>query len=180
MGSIEVVTRKAPAAAPPTTAPPAEEAVPAATAVPAGQQALAAEVWRRMLDFHMAHLRHMQTARELGLNPGATKLLLDLEPDDPRPMRALAETFACDASNVTWMVDQLEERGLVERRTFRSDRRVKTVALTALGVKTKAELLRRFYTPPDDLVGLAESELVALRDALSRLPSPAPPRLASP
>ena len=77
-------------------------------------------------------------------------------------MRALAETFACDASNVTWMVDQLEERGLVERRTFRSDRRVKTVALTALGEKTKAELLRRFYTPPDDLVALPEPELVAL------------------
>ena len=151
-----------------------EVAVPSERAEPAEQQLLAADVWRRMLDYHMAHLRHLQTARQLGLNPGATKLLLDLEPDDPRPMRALAETFACDASNVTWMVDQLEERGLVERRTFRSDRRVKTVALTALGVKTKAELLRRFYAPPDDLVALPRPELEALRDALTRLP-PAPP-----
>jgi DNA-binding MarR family transcriptional regulator len=152
----------------------AEEAVQSENAV------LAAEVWRRMLDFHMAHLRHMETARQLGLNPGATKLLLDLEPDDPRPMRALAETFACDASNVTWMVDQLEERGLVERRTFTSDRRVKTIALTALGEKTKAELLRRFYAPPDDLVALPRPELVALRDALTRLPSSPPPGLESP
>jgi MarR family transcriptional regulator, organic hydroperoxide resistance regulator len=145
----------------------AEEAVQSENAV------LAAEVWRRMLDFHMARLRHMETARQLGLNPGATKLLLDLEPDDPRPMRALAETFACDASNVTWMVDQLEERGLVERRTFRSDRRVKTVALTALGEKTKAELLRRIYEPPEDLIALPRPELVALRDALAKLPEPA-------
>jgi DNA-binding MarR family transcriptional regulator len=135
--------------------------------------ALAADVWRRMLDYHRVHQRHLETARQLGLNPGATKLLLDLEPDDPRPMRALAETFACDASNVTWMVDQLEERGLVERRTFRSDRRVKTVALTALGDKTKAELLQRFYTPPDDLVALDRADLVALRDALEKLPAPA-------
>ena len=150
------------------------EAVQSETAGQSENAVLAAEVWRRMLDFHLAHLRHMQTARELGLNPGATKLLLDLEPDDPRPMRALAETFACDASNVTWMVDQLEERGLVERRTFTSDRRVKTVALTALGEKTKAELLRRFYAPPDDLVALPRPELVALRDALTRLPSPRP------
>jgi len=126
-----------------------------------------------MLDYHLAHLRHLQTARQLGLNPGATKLLLDLEPNDPRPMRALAETFACDASNVTWMVDQLEERGLVERRTFRSDRRVKTVALTALGEKTKAELLRRIYEPPEDLIALPRPELVALRDALAKLPEPA-------
>ena len=150
-----------------------EVAVPSEQAEPAEQQLLAADVWRRMLDYHLAHLRHLQTARQLGLNPGATKLLLDLEPNDPRPMRALAETFACDASNVTWMVDQLEERGLVERRTFRSDRRVKTVALTALGEKTKAELLRRIYEPPEDLTALPRPELVALRDALAKLPEPA-------
>jgi DNA-binding MarR family transcriptional regulator len=134
---------------------------------------LAADVWRRMLDYHMAHQRYVETARQLGLNPGATKLLLELEPEDPRPMRALAEAFACDASNITWMVDQLEERGLVERRTLRNDRRVKTVALTALGEKTKAELLQRFYTPPDDLVALPYRQLVALRDALAKLPMPA-------
>ena len=138
-------------------------------------ESLAADIWRRMIDYYMLHPRHLETARQLGLNPGATKLLLELEPDDARPMRALAEIFACDASNVTWMVDQLEARGLVERRTFRSDRRVKTVALTALGVTTKAELLRRFYAPPDDLVALPQAELVALRDALTRLP--APPRI---
>jgi DNA-binding MarR family transcriptional regulator len=133
--------------------------------------ALAAEVWRRMLGYLMAHQRHAQTAREFGLNPGATKLLLALEPDDARSMRALAETFACDASNVTWMVDQLEERGLVERRTLRSDRRVKTVALTALGEKTKAELLRRIYEPPDDLLSMSRRDLETLRDALGKLPA---------
>jgi DNA-binding MarR family transcriptional regulator len=132
--------------------------------------ALAADVWRLMLDFLRAHQRHAQTARDLGLNPGATKLLLELEPDDPRPMRALAETFACDASNVTWMVDQLEERGLVERRTLRADRRVKTIALTALGEKTKAELLRHLYEPPDDLLAVARDDLEAMRDTLGKLP----------
>jgi len=45
-------------------------------------------------------------------------------------------------------------------------------ALTALGEKTKAELLRRFYAPPDDLVALPRPELVALRDALARLRRP--------
>ena len=136
-------------------------------------QSLAADIWRRMIDYSLLHPRHLATARQHGLNPGATKLLLALEPDDPRPLPARAEIFARDASNVTWMVDQLEARGLVERRTFRSDRRVKTVALTALGVTTKAELLRRFYAPPDDLVALPQPELVALRDALTRLTAPA-------
>jgi hypothetical protein len=52
---------------------------------------------------------------------------------------------------------------------------VKTVALTALGEKTKAELLRRFYAPPDDLVALPYGQLVALRDALATLPTPSTP-----
>jgi DNA-binding MarR family transcriptional regulator len=132
---------------------------------------LATDVWRRMLDYHIGHQRHLQAARELGLNPGAAKLLHELAPDDPRSMRALAEAFACDASNMTWLVDQLEERGLVERRTLRGDRRVKTVALTALGEKTKAELLERFYAPPGDLVALPVADLEALRDALEKLPT---------
>ena len=134
-----------------------------------GKQALAAEVWRRMLDYHFAHQRHLRAANELGLNPGVAKLLVDLEPDDPRPMRALADAFMCDASNITWMVDQLEERGLVERRTLPTDRRVKTIALTELGVKSKAELLERMYEAPDDLADLSRQQLEDLRQALVHL-----------
>jgi DNA-binding MarR family transcriptional regulator len=133
--------------------------------------AIAAQVWRRMLDYLLARQIHLRVAGEFGLNPGTAKMLLDLEPDDPRPMRVLAETFACDASNVTWMVDRLEERGLVERRTLPTDRRVKTVALTPLGEKTKAALLERFHEPPADLVALPVDELVTLRAALEKLPT---------
>jgi DNA-binding MarR family transcriptional regulator len=140
--------------------------------VAADRSALATAIWRRMLDYYMVHRRHQQAARELGLNPGAAKLLHELEPDDPRSMRALADAFACDASNMTWLVDQLEQRGLVERRTRRGDRRVKTVALTARGEQTKAELLERFYAPPADLVELPAAELEALSDALEKLPVP--------
>ena len=113
-------------------------------------------------------------AAEFGINPGAMKMLFDLEPDDPRPMRALAEAFQCDASNITWLVDRLEERGLVERRTLPTDRRVKTVALTPVGEKTKAAMLERLYQPPEDLLALTRDQLVALRDALSVLPDSPP------
>jgi hypothetical protein len=33
--------------------------------------------------------------------------------------------------------------------------------------------LRRFYAPPEDLVALPHPDLVALRDALAKLPEPA-------
>jgi len=38
--------------------------------------------------------------------------LLYLEPGQPCSMRTLADAWKCDASNVTWLVDRLEEHGL--------------------------------------------------------------------
>ena len=84
-------------------------------------------------------------------------------------MGSLAHTFQCDASTMTWLVDRLEERGLVERRMLPTDRRVKAVALTALGVKTKAELLEQFYEPPAELCALDRDSLEGLRDALTKI-----------
>src|SRR4029453_18040920 len=48
-----------------------------------------------------------------------------------------AEEWACDASNATWMVDRLEERGLAERRSSPTDRRGKLVGLLARGPKPR-------------------------------------------
>ena len=86
-------------------------------------------------------------------------------------MRTLARAWACDASNVTWMVDRLESRGLVERRMLPGDRRVKMVALTPLGAGTKAELFTRLHEPPADFLALDRATLQVLRDALARLPA---------
>src|SRR6266540_365829 len=99
--------------------------------------------------------------------------LLVLDRDEPRAMGSLAQAWHCDASNVTWMVDRLQERGLVERRTRPTDRRVKAVVLTELGSRTKAEVLATLYEPPAGLRGLDRPDLDALRDVLARL-SPAP------
>jgi DNA-binding MarR family transcriptional regulator len=55
------------------------------------------------------------------------------ELDEPLPMRDLADRLCCDASNVTGIVDRLEGRGLVERRTVAGDRRVKHIVLTDAG-----------------------------------------------
>ena len=110
--------------------------------------------------------------QELGLTPGHMKALLMLEPGEPRPMGSLAQQFACDASTITWLVDRLEERGLVERGGLPSDRRVKTVALTALGVKTKDELEQRLYEPPSELTCVDRHSLEELRDVLTKLAEP--------
>jgi DNA-binding MarR family transcriptional regulator len=136
---------------------------------------IAEDVWRTMIGFTFARLqrgRHFAILREIGLTPGHLKALGVLDPDEPRPMRALADALVCDASTVTWLVDRLEERGLVERRSLPTDRRVKTVALTPLGVETRERLAEAMFHPPEELLALDAERLEALRHGLEALPVP--------
>lgn len=60
----------------------------------------------------------VEVAVEFELTPGDLQALMSLDPDEPKPMKVLAETFRCDPSNATWMVDRLEQRGIVERQSL--------------------------------------------------------------
>ena len=84
-------------------------------------------------------------------------------------MGQLAETLACDASNVTGLVDRLESRGLVRRRPSPADRRVKVLVLTPMGLELRALLLERMTTPPAALTRLSQREQRALVRLLARL-----------
>ena len=77
-----------------------------------------------------------------------------------------------DASQMTWLVDRLEERGYVERRPLPTDRRVKTIALTPTGLALRTRLQFEMFQPPDDLVALDAATLEALREQLEKLPPP--------
>ena len=84
-------------------------------------------------------------------------------------MGQLAGTLACDASNVTGLVDRLESRGLVRRRPSVEDRRVKVLALTPAGSRLRALMLERMTTPPDTIGRLSPREQRALVRILTRL-----------
>ena len=129
------------------------------------------EAWQLLASFlFKMGGRHMMTAaRTTGLNPGAIKALHSLDPADPQPMRSLADSWGCDASNVTWLVDRLEERGLVERRTLPTDRRVRTVVLTPAGVAMKATIEQVWSEPPPQLERLSVEELATLAEILRKL-----------
>jgi DNA-binding MarR family transcriptional regulator len=142
------------------------------------KQQLAGDVWRIIAKFTMERIQggdHVALLRELGLTPGHLKALLVLTPDEARPMGAMAERMRCDASQVTWLVDRLEERDLVERRTTNSDRRVRTIALTPRGVEVRSLVLDRLYEPPPELVALDAATLETLRRELRKLPQPGEP-----
>jgi DNA-binding MarR family transcriptional regulator len=105
---------------------------------------------------------------ELGLGFAQAHALRMLDPDEPRPMSALAERLFCDASNVTGIVDRLEKRGLVERRSAEGDRRVKALTLTPAGVELREAVMALMSEPPEAIASLSAADQRALRDILAR------------
>ncbi len=108
-------------------------------------------------------------AAELRLSPAQCHVLHLIEPERPLPMGQLAQTLACDASNVTGLVDRLESRGLLRRRPADGDRRVKVLVLTPTGSRLRALLLERMTAPPAALERLSLREQRALARILARL-----------
>ena len=108
----------------------------------------------------------IEIARELGLRPASFGTLRAL--DEPRPMSEIAAVLHCDNSNVTGIVDGLEERGLVTRTASERDRRVKLIAPTAKGRRVRRRLMRAVESPPDWLKRMPAADQRALRDILRR------------
>jgi DNA-binding MarR family transcriptional regulator len=131
---------------------------------------LANDTWRRLTELFLSRKHQvMEVSAAHGLNPGAMNALLFLQPGEPCSMRTLADAWKCDASNVTWLVDRLEEHGLAERRAHPTDRRVRTVALTRKGTRVRAQIESKIYEAPASMRKLSASDLEALSRILHKL-----------
>lgn len=134
------------------------------------------EVWRLLTSVMMARKEEFPAiAASFGLNPGAMHALLQLDPETPQSMSSLAGAWKCDASNVTWLVDRLEEHGLAERRAHPGDRRIRTVALTRKGAKIRSQVEARMYEAPDNLRSLSPRDLETLAKVLRKITPDGPP-----
>jgi DNA-binding MarR family transcriptional regulator len=87
----------------------------------------------------------------------------------PMRMRDMADHLMCDASYITVVVDNLENRGLAERRPSTTDRRVKEIALTDAGRVVAADIERIMSAPPEALAALSTHDRRVLADILSTL-----------
>src|SRR3954469_10605049 len=129
----------------------------------------AQESWELIRRLWTANLpRVMAVCAEFDLAKQQAIALVHLEPDQPKPMSELATTMFCDASNITGLADRLEARGLVERVPSPHDRRVKTLALTAEGVRVRNAVATRMSEPPEAVTSLSAADQRALRDILRR------------
>ena len=135
----------------------------------------ARDAWILMRDIAMVNkARVFAIASEFELYPMQVHALKVLEPGEGMPMSVLADTLICDNSNVTGIVDRMEARGLIERRSAAHDRRLKLIALTSEGEELRERMLEQLDVPPPELESLSRTDQRALRDILRKASQPLP------
>ena len=130
----------------------------------------ACRTWQLLTKFFFAQRAHLPASgAAFDLSPIQCHVLHLIEPGRPLPMSRLADTLSCDASNVTGLVDRLESRGLVLRRSSPQDRRVKVLHLTPAGARLRTQLLRQMTGGSRPLSRLSLGQQRALLKILEAL-----------
>ncbi len=83
-------------------------------------------------------------------------------------MKLMADRLYCNAPNLTFLVNQLVDRGLVTRATDPSDRRSRVLTLTSRGREVREELVSTMLQVTPFAV-LDPSELSQLAALLTRV-----------
>ena len=131
---------------------------------------LADEVWRTMaalvLDNRDSWRR--SAVEQTGLPFSRIRILRRLA-RRPITVKEVAAAATVDAPAATVAVNDLEDRGLVVRRTDPANRRCKLVSLTEAG-RAVVDIIDAIDDPaPDPLAALSDAELATLRAILERL-----------
>jgi DNA-binding MarR family transcriptional regulator len=105
-----------------------------------------------------------------GLDPRHVVLLRHVAAEEGRSQQALGEALGIPPSRMVALVDDLERRGLLERRPNPADRRVRALYLTDEGRKLLEEIMRISAEHERDLTkGLAPAEREQLIALLKRV-----------
>jgi DNA-binding MarR family transcriptional regulator len=100
---------------------------------------------------------------------------MSLQPGESVPMRGLADRVGSDPSNLTGLVDKLENRSALCRVPDPVDRRVKTLQLTDEGQQLREAFWRRLTHDAGPIAALTPGQVRQLRELLqAALDPPAP------
>lgn len=133
---------------------------------------VADEVWQRMAALVNENRGDWKRAviDRSGLPFSRIRVLRRLA-DAPMTVKELAEATTMDAPAATVAVNDLEDRGLVLRRTNPANRRCKVVSLTDEGQAVAAAVAAVRDPAPAAIAGLAEADLLALQEILRKASS---------
>ncbi len=121
-----------------------------------------AQAWRRAIDDRL---------RPQGLTQSTWKALFQLaEGHDGAIQRELALALGIEDPSLVRLLDRLEADGLIERQDGVSDRRSKTIHLTAKGKRRYGEIKRAAAAVRGELLrGVSEAELASSRRVFERI-----------
>jgi MarR family transcriptional regulator, lower aerobic nicotinate degradation pathway regulator len=123
--------------------------------------------------------RGMAAYEREGVHPYHYAILLSLEDGGHETQGAIADSLGYDRGQLVGLLDELEERGLIERRRDPNDRRRHLVQMTADG-KRKLRQLRALAGRLEDdfLAPLSDEERDQLHGLLFKLAEKHEPRCA--
>jgi DNA-binding MarR family transcriptional regulator len=108
--------------------------------------------------------------------PRGYQVLTATVSEAPQSQGALAQRLGVDKSVMTYLVDELEEAGLIAREPNPADRRGKLLTATDHGLRTLADIQTRLeHAERHVLSGLGEDEQETFRTLLRRLAGNARP-----
>lgn len=134
--------------------------------------------------FYLALLEFLMNAKqqvvaigtEFDLSSIQVITLLLVDEHQPRPMKNFCTLYHCDASNITGIVDGLEQKGLVSRQNDPSDRRIKTIHLEAAGKRLQQTIIHQLTDESDFLFGsLNDVEISQFVHIIKKLTAPKSP-----
>ena len=102
--------------------------------------------------------------------PRGYQVLRSAAAEAPSTQLTIAQQLGVDRTVMTYLLDDLEREGLIERLADPNDRRVRRIAATPKGRARLAELSERLSEAERQaLAGLGEEEQVTLRTMVNRL-----------
>ena len=121
------------------------------------------------LGFHVAR-RFSERLAPLGLEPRHAGVLFRLAANEGLSQQAIGELIGLNPTRMVFLVDELEQRGLVERRRNAADRRSYALYLTAQGREKLREVRASGSRHQDEIGGsLIRDERVQLTSLLRKL-----------
>jgi DNA-binding MarR family transcriptional regulator len=121
------------------------------------------------LGFHLAR-QFGERLAPLGLEPRHAGMLTRLAAHEGLSQQALGELIGLNPTRMVFLVDELEQRGLVQRRRNTADRRSYALYLTTQGRDTLRQIQAAADRHQDEIgASLSKAERIQLASLLRRL-----------
>lgn len=105
-----------------------------------------------------------------GLNPTEFTVMEVLYSKGKQPIQIIGNKVLLASSSITYVIDQLEKKNLVERKVNENDRRVTLVSLTTEGQEMMESIFPQHTEIINELFGgLTDEELVQFSESLKKV-----------